>query len=142
MTSLQQHKDEEAKTSDEQTVAHSHFDGTKPRVRGLGDNILHCSEQTLCVKDIASSKAFYENVLKLKLSTDTKYKQNDETVTFFCEKGFHVTLILGEPVSFAGVNLIVSHMAMDLPDGYDVKKAFDHLRLRKVSELLRVELLS
>ncbi len=101
-----------------------HWNPKIPR-HGIGQNLTHIRHSTLFVSDLRKSVDFYSNIMKFKVLTMDK-ENGSATLSM---KNMVLELKVGATTAFAGENLIVGHISVDVPDS---KLAFDYLTQKKV----------
>ena len=92
---------------------------------GIGQNLTHIRHSTFFVSDLQKSVDFYSNIMKFKVLTMDK-ENGSATLSM---KNMVLELKVGATTAFAGENLIVGHISVDVPDS---KLAFDYLTQKKV----------
>ena len=107
---------------------HLHWNPNFPR-HGIGQNLSHIRHSTFFVSDLQRSVDFYSNIMKFKVLT-TDEENGSATLSM---KNMVLELKVGATTAFAGENLIVGHVSVDVPDS---KLAFDYLTQKKVRILL------
>lgn len=103
---------------------HLHWNPKIPR-HGIGQNLTHIRHSTFFVSDLRKSVDFYSNIMKFKVLTMDK-ENGSATLSM---KNMVLELKVGATTAFAGENLIVGHISVDVPDS---KLAFDYLTQKKV----------